>query len=50
MLPAFGGRVKNALHVVLVATHADIMNVPRPYGGEFEYDREMSLMKEVRSR
>ncbi|KAJ8261340.1 hypothetical protein COCON_G00170630 [Conger conger] len=47
---AFGGRVKNALHVVLVATHADIMNMPRPYGGEFGYDKETSLLKEVRSR
>ncbi|XP_035246721.1 death-associated protein kinase 1-like isoform X2 [Anguilla anguilla] len=47
---AFGGRVKNALHVVLVATHADIVNVPRLHGGEFGYDKEVSLLKEVRSR
>uniref|UniRef100_A0A7N4PE42 Death-associated protein kinase 1 n=1 Tax=Sarcophilus harrisii TaxID=9305 RepID=A0A7N4PE42_SARHA len=49
-LNAFGGRLKNPLRVVLVATHADIMNVPRPAGGEFGYDKDMSLLKEIRNR
>ncbi|KAJ8286905.1 hypothetical protein GJAV_G00044740 [Gymnothorax javanicus] len=47
---AFGGRVKNSLHVVLVATHADIVNIPRSSGGEFSYDMEISMLKEVKSR
>uniref|UniRef100_A0A8C7ER29 Death-associated protein kinase 1 n=1 Tax=Neovison vison TaxID=452646 RepID=A0A8C7ER29_NEOVI len=47
---AFGGKLKNPLHVVLVATHADIMNVPRPAGGEFGYDKDTSLLKEIRNR
>ncbi|XP_044535757.1 death-associated protein kinase 1 [Gracilinanus agilis] len=47
---AFGGKLKNPLRVVLVATHADIMNVPRPAGGEFGYDKDMSLLKEIRNR
>uniref|UniRef100_A0A8C3FFW0 Death-associated protein kinase 1 n=1 Tax=Chrysemys picta bellii TaxID=8478 RepID=A0A8C3FFW0_CHRPI len=47
---AFGGRLKNPLHVVLVATHADIVNLPRPVGGEFGYDKDMSLLKEIRNR
>uniref|UniRef100_A0A8C9D5Q1 Death-associated protein kinase 1 n=1 Tax=Panthera leo TaxID=9689 RepID=A0A8C9D5Q1_PANLE len=49
-LNAFGGKLKNPLHVVLVATHADIMNVPRPAGGEFGYDKDTSLLKEIRNR
>ncbi|XP_072453059.1 death-associated protein kinase 1 isoform X2 [Notamacropus eugenii] len=49
-LNAFGGKLKNPLRVVLVATHADIMNVPRPAGGEFGYDKDMSLLKEIRNR
>lgn len=48
--PAFGGKLKNPLRVVLVATHADIMNVPRPAGGEFGYDKDTSLLKEIRNR
>ncbi|EMP39343.1 Death-associated protein kinase 1 [Chelonia mydas] len=47
---AFGGRLKNPLYVVLVATHADIVNLPRPVGGEFGYDKDMSLLKEIRNR
>ncbi|KPP66080.1 death-associated protein kinase 1-like, partial [Scleropages formosus] len=47
---AFGGKMKNPLRVVLVATHADIVNLPRSYGGEFSYDKERSLLKEVRNR
>ncbi|MBN3303615.1 death-associated protein kinase 1 isoform X2 [Amia ocellicauda] len=47
---AFGGRIKHPLRVVLVATHADIVNLPRAFGGEFGYDKEMSLLKEVRTR
>nr|XP_015195615.1 PREDICTED: death-associated protein kinase 1 [Lepisosteus oculatus]XP_015195616.1 PREDICTED: death-associated protein kinase 1 [Lepisosteus oculatus]XP_015195617.1 PREDICTED: death-associated protein kinase 1 [Lepisosteus oculatus]XP_015195618.1 PREDICTED: death-associated protein kinase 1 [Lepisosteus oculatus] len=47
---AFGGRIKNPLRVVLVATHADIVNLPRAFGGEFGYDKELSLLKEVRTR
>uniref|UniRef100_A0A2I3N2W0 Death associated protein kinase 1 n=1 Tax=Papio anubis TaxID=9555 RepID=A0A2I3N2W0_PAPAN len=49
-LNAFGGKLKNPLQVVLVATHADIMNVPRPAGGEFGYDKDTSLLKEIRNR
>ncbi|CAI9559328.1 unnamed protein product [Staurois parvus] len=47
---AYGGKLKNLLRVVLVATHADIVNLPRPAGGEFGYDKEISLLKEVRNR
>uniref|UniRef100_A0A8B9J0U5 Death associated protein kinase 1 n=1 Tax=Amazona collaria TaxID=241587 RepID=A0A8B9J0U5_9PSIT len=47
---AFGGKLKSPLHVVLVATHADIVNLPRPAGGEFWYDKDMSLLKEIRNR
>ncbi|NXG62582.1 DAPK1 kinase, partial [Hemiprocne comata] len=47
---AFGGKLKNPLCVVLVATHADIVNLPRPVGGEFWYDKDMSLLKEIRNR
>ncbi|KAK1334392.1 hypothetical protein QTO34_005396 [Cnephaeus nilssonii] len=47
---AFGGKLKNPLRVVLVATHADIMNVPRPAGGEFGYDKDTALLKEIRNR
>ncbi|KAJ8285347.1 hypothetical protein GJAV_G00025790 [Gymnothorax javanicus] len=46
----FGGKTKNPLQVVLVATHADIVNLPRAFGGEFGYDKEKSLLKEVRAR
>ncbi|POI32658.1 hypothetical protein CIB84_003590, partial [Bambusicola thoracicus] len=47
---AFGGKLKTPLRVVLVATHADIVNLPRPAGGEFWYDKDMSFLKEVRNR
>ncbi|KAG8595949.1 hypothetical protein GDO81_001679 [Engystomops pustulosus] len=47
---AYGGKLKNLLKVVLVATHADIVNLPRPAGGEFGYDKDMSLLKEIRNR
>ncbi|XP_068781196.1 death-associated protein kinase 1 isoform X2 [Struthio camelus] len=47
---AFAGKLKTPLHVVLVATHADIVNLPRPVGGEFGYDKDMSLLKEIRNR
>ncbi|XP_043101014.1 death-associated protein kinase 1 [Puntigrus tetrazona] len=47
---AFGGKIRNPLRVVLVATHADIVNLPRSFGGEFSYDKERSLIKEVRNR
>ncbi|PIO36826.1 hypothetical protein AB205_0120630 [Aquarana catesbeiana] len=47
---AYGGKLKNLLRVVLVATHADIVNLPRPAGGEFGYDKDISLLKEVRNR
>lgn len=50
LAPAFGGKLKNPLRVVLVATHADIMNVPRPAGGEFGYDKDTALLKEIRNR
>uniref|UniRef100_A0AAY4DZT2 Death-associated protein kinase 1 n=1 Tax=Denticeps clupeoides TaxID=299321 RepID=A0AAY4DZT2_9TELE len=47
---AFGGKIKQPLQVVLVATHGDLVNLPRSFGGEFSYDKERSLLKEVRSR
>uniref|UniRef100_A0A8D2PLC6 non-specific serine/threonine protein kinase n=1 Tax=Zosterops lateralis melanops TaxID=1220523 RepID=A0A8D2PLC6_ZOSLA len=47
---AFGGKLKSPLRVVLVATHADIVNLPRPAGGEFWYDKDISLLKEIRNR
>ncbi|NXP04695.1 DAPK1 kinase, partial [Thinocorus orbignyianus] len=47
---AFGGKLKSPLRVVLVATHADIVNLPRPVAGEFWYDKDMSLLKEIRNR
>ncbi|NXL93154.1 DAPK1 kinase, partial [Alectura lathami] len=47
---AFGGKLKTPLRVVLVATHADIVNLPRPVGGEFWYDKDISLLKEIRNR
>ncbi|KAM5193033.1 death-associated protein kinase 1 [Mantella aurantiaca] len=47
---AYGGKLKNLLRVVLVATHADIVNIPRSAGGEFGYDKDISLLKEVRNR
>ncbi|KAF7687438.1 death-associated protein kinase 1 [Silurus meridionalis] len=47
---AFGGKIKNPLNVVLVATHADIANLPRSFGGEFSYDKERALLKEIRNR
>ncbi|XP_067171422.1 death-associated protein kinase 1 isoform X3 [Apteryx mantelli] len=49
-LNAFAGKLKTPLRVVLVATHADIVNLPRPVGGEFGYDKDMSLLKEIRNR
>lgn len=48
--PAFGGRVQQPLHVVLVATHADLADIPRAMSGEFTYDKEKVLLKEVRNR
>lgn len=50
MSTAFGGKIRNPLRVVLVATHADIVNLPRSFGGEFSYDKERSLLREVRNR
>lgn len=47
---AFGGRLKNPLYVALVATHADIVNLPRSAGGEFQYDKDTALLKEIRNR
>uniref|UniRef100_A0A1A8CI28 non-specific serine/threonine protein kinase n=1 Tax=Nothobranchius kadleci TaxID=1051664 RepID=A0A1A8CI28_NOTKA len=46
----FGGRIQQPLPVVLVATHADLANIPRTFSGEFSYDKERSLLKEVRAR
>uniref|UniRef100_A0A672KMA4 Death-associated protein kinase 1-like n=1 Tax=Sinocyclocheilus grahami TaxID=75366 RepID=A0A672KMA4_SINGR len=43
-------KIRNPLRVVLVASHADIVNLPRSFGGEFSYDKERSLLKEVRNR
>ncbi|KAM8866423.1 death-associated protein kinase 1 isoform 1-T2 [Synchiropus picturatus] len=54
MLPqenfVFGGRIQEPLTVVLVATHADLADVPRSFSGEFSYDKEKALLKEVRNR
>lgn len=36
--------------VVLVATHADLADIPRAFSGEFTYDKEKVLLKEVRNR
>ena len=36
--------------VVLVATHADLADVPRAFSGDFSYDKERALLKEVRNR
>ncbi|XP_029295252.1 death-associated protein kinase 1 [Cottoperca gobio] len=47
---AFGGRVQQPLMVVLVATHADLADVPRTLSGEFIYDKEKALLKEVKNR
>ncbi|XP_030629259.1 death-associated protein kinase 1 isoform X2 [Chanos chanos] len=47
---AFGGKIRNPLQVILVATHADIVNLPRSFGGEFSYDKEKALLKEVKNR
>lgn len=47
---SFGGRIQQPLVVVLVATHADLANVPRAFSGEFSYDKERALLKEVRNR
>ncbi|KAF3851422.1 hypothetical protein F7725_013194 [Dissostichus mawsoni] len=47
---AFGGRTQQPLAVVLVATHADLADVPRAFSGEFTYDKEKALVKEVRNR
>ncbi|RVE67834.1 hypothetical protein OJAV_G00085590 [Oryzias javanicus] len=46
----FGGRIPQPLAVVLVATHADLAGVPRAFSGEFSYDKERALLKEVRNR
>lgn len=48
--PAFGGRIQQPLAVVLVATHADLADIPRAFSGEFTYDKEKVLLKEVRNR
>lgn len=46
----FGGRVRRPPVVVLVATHADLADLPRCFSGEFSYKKERALLKEVRSR
>ncbi|XP_035772253.1 death-associated protein kinase 1 [Neolamprologus brichardi] len=46
---SFGGRIQQPLAVVLVATHADLADVPRAFSGEFSYDKERALLKEVRN-
>ncbi|XP_038624056.1 death-associated protein kinase 1-like [Tachyglossus aculeatus] len=47
---AFGGRLKTPLQVVPVATHADLVSLPRPAGAEFSYDKDASLLREIRNR
>ncbi|XP_008417616.1 death-associated protein kinase 1 isoform X1 [Poecilia reticulata] len=46
----FGGRIQQPLTVVLVATHADLADITRAFSGEFSYDKERALLKEVRNR
>uniref|UniRef100_A0A8C6WPM1 non-specific serine/threonine protein kinase n=1 Tax=Neogobius melanostomus TaxID=47308 RepID=A0A8C6WPM1_9GOBI len=46
----FGGRIQQPLAVVLVATHADLADIPRSFSGDFTYDKERTLLKEVRNR
>ncbi|KAK0153560.1 Death-associated protein kinase 1 [Merluccius polli] len=46
----FGGRLQQPLAVSLVGTHADLASVPRSFSGEFLYDKERVLLKEVRNR
>ncbi|PWA24198.1 hypothetical protein CCH79_00016264 [Gambusia affinis] len=46
----FGGRIQQPLPVVLVATHADLADITRAFSGEFSYDKERALLKEVRNR
>lgn len=46
----FGGRIPQPLEVVLVATHADLADIPRNFSGDFSYDKERTLLKEVRNR
>nr|XP_057927839.1 death-associated protein kinase 1 [Doryrhamphus excisus] len=46
----FGGRIQRPLAVVLVATHADLADVPRCFSGEFSYSKERGLLKEIRNR
>lgn len=33
-----------------MATHADLADIPRAFSGEFTYDKEKVLLKEVRNR
>ncbi|XP_059909492.1 death-associated protein kinase 1-like, partial [Gadus macrocephalus] len=47
---ALAGRLQKPLAVSLVGTHADLANVPRAFSGEFLYDKERVLLKEVRNR
>ncbi|XP_030215323.1 death-associated protein kinase 1 [Gadus morhua] len=47
---ALAGRLQNPLAVSLVGTHADLANVPRAFSGEFLYDKERVLLKEVKNR
>ncbi|KAM4578285.1 death-associated protein kinase 1 [Fundulus diaphanus] len=46
----FGGRIQQPLAVVLVATHADLADITRAFSGEFSYDKERALLKEVKTR
>ncbi|XP_072289487.1 death-associated protein kinase 1 [Eucyclogobius newberryi] len=46
----FGGRIPQPLAVVLVASHADLADIPRSFSGDFSYDKERTLLKELRNR
>uniref|UniRef100_S4RG64 Death-associated protein kinase 1 n=1 Tax=Petromyzon marinus TaxID=7757 RepID=S4RG64_PETMA len=47
---AYCGRPHTPLKVVLVGTHADLVNCPRGNTGEFAYGSGVHLIKEVRNR
>ncbi|XP_078456161.1 death-associated protein kinase 1 [Lampetra planeri] len=47
---AYCGRPHTPLKVVLVGTHADLVNCPRSNTGEFAYGSGVHLIKEVRNR
>lgn len=45
-VPSLWLQLKNPLLAVLVATHADIVNFPSPFGDKLGYDKDMLLLRE----